>query len=85
MKFTMEEFVNGVMASDMSEESKNALLASVRANGKVKDGFYLRKDDDGMLECWYANVDEYGTIDRGPTNYTVEQVIEEYKYSIKQK
>ena len=80
MKFSAKEFIASVLRSDLSEEAKTSLLENVMVKGIITEGFYLKAGEDGLLECWYRNVDnETGTVDRGPTGWTPEQAIEEYK------
>jgi hypothetical protein len=39
--------------------------------GKINDNIYLKKDNEGNLECWFKTEDEYE-----PTNYTAEEVVD---------
>ena len=75
MKFTSEELIRNIIESELTEEEKISMLNNIMTKGQVSDGFYLKKDNEGNLECWYRNEDEYGTTDHGPTNYTAEQVV----------
>ena len=75
MKFTSEELIRNIIESELTEEEKISMLNNIMTKGQVSDGLYLKKDDEGNLECWYRNEDEYGTTDHGPTNYTAEQVV----------
>ncbi len=78
-KFTIRELMSAILNSDLDQESKTDLLTRIATSAMICDGFYLKKDDNGLVECWFRNIDENGVIDRGPTNFTVDQVIEEYK------
>lgn len=75
MKFTSEELIRNIIESELTEEEKISMLNNIMTKGRINDGFYLKQDNEGNLECWYRNEDEYGTTDHGPTNYTAEQVV----------
>ena len=75
MKFTTEELIRNIIESELTEEEKIALLNNIMTKGRINDGFYLKEDENGELECWFRNIDEFGTADHGPTNYTAEQVV----------
>lgn len=75
MKFTTEELIRNIIESELTEEEKISMLNNIMTKGRINDGFYLKQDNEGNLECWYRNEDEYGTTDHGPTNYTAEQVV----------
>ena len=81
MKFTIRELMEAIITSDLDQEGKTDLLTRISTSAQVCDGFYLKKDEQGLVECWFRNVDENGVTDHGPTNYNVHQVIEEYKRS----
>ena len=76
MKFTTEELIRNIIESELTEEEKISMLNNIMTKGRINDGFYLKQDNEGNLECWYRNEDEYGTTDHGPTNYTAEQVVD---------
>ena len=76
MKFTSEELIRTIIESELSDEEKVSLLNNIMTKGSINDGYYLKKDEEGNLECWFRNEDEYGTTEHGPTNYNVEQVID---------
>jgi len=76
MKFTSEELIRNIIESELTEEEKISMLNNIMTKGQVSDGLYLKKDNEGNLECWFRNEDEYGTTDHGPTNYTAEQVVD---------
>jgi hypothetical protein len=82
MKFTIKELIAGVVNSNLSEEDKIELLTRISTTAKIVDGFYLKKGEDGLLEFWFRNEDEYGTTEHGPTNFDVEQVISEFARSV---
>ena len=82
MKFTVQELMATIVSSDMDDQRKTDLLTRVFSTGKITDGLYLKKGEDGLLECWFRNVDENGMTDHGPTNYDVNRVVEEYKNSV---
>ena len=82
MKFSMKDLAQAIVTANVPEETKVGLLERIMSKGTVTDGLYLKKDGQGMLECWYRNVDENGVTDHGPTNYTPEQIIEEYAQSL---
>ena len=75
MKFTTEELIRNIIESELSEEEKISLLNNIMTKGRINEGLYLKKDEEGNLECWFRNEDEYGTTDHGPTNYTAEQIV----------
>jgi hypothetical protein len=80
-KFTIRELMAAILNSDLDTIAKTDFLTSISTSLFVTDGLYLKKTDDGMVECWYRNVDENGVTDHGKTNFTVDQVIEEFKRS----
>ena len=83
MKFTYEQLITEILNSELSTEEKTELIARIHHTSKIMDGFYLKKDNEGHLECWYRNVDENGVTDHGPTNFDAQQVVSEYISTVK--
>ncbi len=82
MKFTTKELITGILNSNLSTEEKIELLDKVMTTGILNDGLYLKKDEDGYLECWIKITDEKGNIEYVPTCYDVETLLNDYCYSL---
>jgi len=82
MKFTIKDLIAGIINSNLSNEDKINLLESIMETGKLNDGLYLKKDEEGLLECWFRNVDENGSVDCGPTCYDIEAIINDYAFHL---
>ena len=78
MKFPAEDFITAIEDSDLTEDQKRTIYAKLKVSGKINDSLYLKKDNEGNFECWYRNVDEKGVVDQGPTDYGIEEVLQEY-------
>jgi len=80
-KFTIRDLIRAILQSDLDDMTKTDFLTTISTSAQITDGLYLKKNEDGSVECWYRNIDENGVTDHGPTNYNVDQVIEEYRHS----
>jgi len=82
MKFTIKDLISEVLKSELDEEQKVSLLEIISTTGRITNGLYLKKDNEGNVECWFRNIDENGMTDHGPTNYGPEQIVAEYALSV---
>ena len=76
MKFTYKELVTSILNKVSDNEELVEVLDKMHKSNAINNGFYLRhNEEDDSYECWFRNIDEFGTADHGPTNYTAEQVV----------
>ena len=80
MSFKSKELIQVIVESDLDNENKIELLNRIYTNGHIKEGYYLKGNNEQGIECWYRN----GT-DRGPTNFTPYDILDVFKEDIKKK
>ena len=79
MKFTLNDLILELLNMELDNEKKANIIERITTTGRINDGLYLRKNQEGKLECWFRNIDENGVTDHGPTGYDVEDITREIK------
>lgn len=82
MKFTSKELIAGILNSKLSNEDKINLLDRIMNTGQLNDGLFLKKDEEGYLECWFKTTNDKGNIEYVPTLYDVETIINDYSFNL---
>ena len=82
MKMNLKELLEAIKSSDLPQENKIDLMHRVSVRKIVTEGLYIKEVTPGIVECWYRNMDEDGTLYHGPTGYGIEDIIREYSRSI---
>ena len=84
MKYKAQDLIDAINNANITEEQKRKIFANLKGSGKINDGLYLKKDNEGNIECWYINKDENNVIDQGPTDYDLDQVVNELVSSLEE-
>jgi hypothetical protein len=82
MKFTTKELITGIINSNLPDEEKITLLERIMTTGKLNDGLYLKKDEEGYLECWLKTTNKDGNVECVPTCYDVETILNDYTFNL---